>query len=79
MFSIQLLMVTGPMLLSVLTATLLPSRSAAVLMSEPFATTTASHASSGPVPASTPWEMIWTGSFFDAAMISDVVFEKPNW
>ena len=48
-------------------------------MSEPLGTITPSHASSGPVPPSTPWEMIWTGRFLDAAMISDVVFEKPIW
>ena len=48
-------------------------------MSLPLGTTTPSNASSFPVPPSTPWEMICTGRFFDAAMISDVTFEKPNW
>ncbi len=72
-------MVTGPMLLSVLTATVLPSRSAGAWTSEPLGTTTESHASSWLVPPSTPWETIWTGSFLEAAMISDVVLEKPIW
>ena len=48
-------------------------------MSEPLGTITPSHASSSLVPASTPWEMIWTGSCLDPAMISDVVLEKPIW
>jgi hypothetical protein len=72
-------MVSGPMLFRVLTATVLPSRSAGASTSLPLGTTTESHASSWLVPPSTPWEMIWTGSFFEPAMISDVVFEKPIW
>jgi hypothetical protein len=67
------------MLLSVLTATVLPSRSAGVLMSLPFATITPSHESSGPVPPRTPCETIWTGSFLEAAITSDVTLEKPIW
>ena len=72
-------MTTGPMLLSVLTATVLPSRSLADRTCEPFATTTASQASRREVPPSTPEETICTGSFFDPAMISEVVLEKPIW
>ena len=65
------------MLLRLLTAMVLPSRSLAVLIGEPLPTISPSHASLSPVPASTPEATICRGSFFEAAMISDVVLEKP--
>ena len=76
-FSSAVLTTICDTLLSVLTATVLPSRSVIDSMSEPFGTTTPSHACSVDSPASTPWEMIWIGRSFDAAMISDVVLENP--
>src|SRR5215216_504145 len=58
------LIVTSQMLLSVLAAIVLPSRSFGLLMSDPFG-------------ISTPWETICTGSPLEAAISSETVFEKP--
>jgi hypothetical protein len=70
-------MVSGPTLFRLLTETVLPSSAFASLIGLPFFVSTASHASSSLAAPLTPEATIWTGSFFDEAMMSDVTFEKP--
>ena len=45
----------------------------------PLGTIRSAQASFSVLPASTPWVMIWIGSFFDAAISSEVLFENPIW
>src|SRR5215211_4556851 len=71
------LIVTSQMLLSVLAAIVLPSRSFGSLMSEPLGISTSAHGLLRSGPPSTPWEMICTGSPFEEAISSETVFEKP--
>ena len=76
-FSSEALIVTPQMLLRVLTAIVLPSRSLGSLIGPPFLTSRSSHTFESSASPSTPWEMIWTGRFFEAAINSDTVLEKP--
>src|SRR3954451_10357919 len=78
-FFSAVLIVSGPTLFSEFTAIVLPSRSLADLIELPFFTSTASQAWSADAffAPSTPWPTIWRGMFFEPAMISEVVFEKP--
>src|SRR5215210_4691309 len=76
-FSSVALIVTSQMLLSVLAAIVLPSRSFGSLMSEPLGISTSAHGLLRSGPPSTPWEMICSGSPFEEAISSETVFEKP--
>ncbi len=78
-FSSEALMVSSHTFLSVFTAMVLPSRSLGVLIELPLGTIRSAQASFSVLPARTPWVMIWIGSFFDAAISSEVLFEKPIW
>ena len=77
-FSSVALIVTSQMLLSVLAAIVLPSRSFGSLMSEPLGISTSAHGLLISGPPSTPWETIWTGRPLEAAISSETVFEKPK-
>ena len=78
-FSSEALIVTSQMFLRVLTAMVLPSRSLPLLIGPSFSTRRSAQASFSVLPASTPWLMISTGRFFEAAISSEIVFEKPIW
>src|SRR4051794_22603728 len=78
-FCSEALIVTSQMFFSVLTAIVLPSRSFAVLIGPFLRTSRSAHAWDLSVPARTPWLIIWTGRPFDAAISSEIVFEKPIW
>src|SRR5688572_12950680 len=71
------LIVTSQMLLSVLAAIVLPSRSFGLLMSLSAGISTSAQGLLSSGPPSTPWETICTGSPFEAAISSETVLEKP--
>src|SRR5215211_6098061 len=71
------LIVTSQMLLSVLAAIVLPSRSFGLLMSDPLGISTSAHGSLASGPPRTPWETICTGSPLEAAISRETVLEKP--
>ena len=72
------MIVTPQMLLSVLAAIVLPSRSFGRLdRRTPLGTSRSAHGLVRSGPPSTPWETICTGSPFEAAISSETVFEKP--
>jgi hypothetical protein len=78
-FSSDALIVTSQMFFRVLTAIVLPSRSFGSLTGPSFSTSRSAQASSSDLPARTPWLMISTGRFCEAAISSEIVFEKPIW
>ena len=78
-FSSDALIVTSQMFFRVFTAIVLPSRSLAVLTGPSFGTSRSAQASFSVARPSTPWLMIWTGRSLDAAISSEIVFEKPIW
>src|SRR5919112_174049 len=71
------LIVTPQMLLRVLTATVLPSRSLGSFTGPSPGTSRSAHGLDWSGPPSTPWEMIWIGRPFEEAISSEIVFEKP--